>query len=511
MVGDSGGVSGLVVATTRLEHTHWTLFVVEPLRRTSGAGVGASGRHNGPAEYAQEWTGTYPTSMAQKAKRRRPRHVPAPPRPPRSSGDVADMSTHPSWHSFRDAFVTAVGFASAVASLSTLSLATALLATGAIGLALGLLLPHRRVKIALIPCSCASFAVAILLFLGAFETTASPSSSHRYVRSAGDWVTKTPDLASATAVLGVYPGRAARLCGVIAACSTGPVANLDAIVFREGNVFQGVSDERQFLGAQEVNTQEKLHPMLDPLFVRPGETIRVSGVIDNDGEGRHAIAEGVRALIAIPPGYGKRLSLLAAVSSPSTLPTLITDSVVLRSTNPIYLRYEPGTAFATRNTEGVYKLPNALVTEYDPKELDRRLFAGQGPLVGCRSADGVMPPGRKCAIRFQAVFKVAYAAVEEDTNGLTIGLDSYSDEVSVQVRHREELYFSDAPEPGTEAEGEPPRPGRRLPLDCELRRDGTTWYHVASIEEDSGEGAETAFIESRQVTAPSHRLPECLS
>jgi hypothetical protein len=229
--------------------------------------------------------------------------------------------------------------------------------------------------------------------------------------------------------------------------------------------------------------------MLDPLFVRPGETVRVSGVIDNAGAGKHATAEGVRALIAIPPGSGKRLTILAAISSPGILPILITDSVTLWSTDPIYIRYEPGTAYATRNTEGVYELPNSLVTEYDPKELDRRLFAGQGPLVGCRKADGVMPPGRTCALRFQAVFKVGYAAIDEDTDGLTTGLESAAAEPTVRVRDLEELYFSNAPEPGTKMERERPKPGSRLPVDCQLRgRDGTTWYHVASIEEDSNEG-----------------------
>jgi hypothetical protein len=250
--------------------------------------------------------------------------------------------------------------------------------------------------------------------------------------------------------------------------------------------------------------------MLDPLFVRPGETVRVSGVIDNSGAGKYATAEDVRALIAIPPGSGKRLTILATVSSPSTLPTLITDSVTLWSTDPVYIRYEPGTAYAIRNTEEVYELPNSLVTEYDPKELDRRLFAGQGPLVGCRKADGVIPPGRACALRFQAVFKVGYAAVEDDTDGLTMGLETAADETGVRVRHLEELYFSAAPEAGTETGGERPKPGSRLSVDCELQgRDGTIWYHVASIEEDSDEGFETAFIEGRQVTPPSHTPEEC--
>ncbi len=421
-----------------------------------------------------------------------------------------DGSADRSWNSTRDALITAVGFASAVASLSALSLATALLATGAIALALGLLLPHRYLKIGLIPGSAMCLVVATLLYFGVFGTTASRSSSPVDTQSTGNWSKATPQLTSPTSAFGVYPGRVARVCVVIASCSTGALPDLDALVFREGNVFQGVSDEREFLGAQEVNTHEKLHPMLDPLFVRPGETVRVSGVIDNAGAGKYAIADGVRALITIPPGFGKRLIILAAVSSPSTLPTLITDSVTLWSTDPIYIRYEPGTAYATRNTEEVYKLPNSLVTEYDPKELDRRLFAGQGPLVGCRKADGVMPPGRTCALRFQAVFKVGYAAIEEDTNGLTTGLDSAAAETTVRVRNLEELYFSNAPEPGTAMEREPPKPGSRLPVDCQLRgHDGTTWYHVASIEEDSNEGFETGFIEGRQVTPPSHQPEEC--
>lgn len=446
--------------------------------------------------------------MTSKAKRRRSRTPPPATKSPR--GAIPDASADRSWHRTRDALITAVGFASAVASLSALSLATALLATGAIALALGLLLPHRHVKIGLIPGSAICLVVATLLFVGVFGTTASRSSSRVGTPSTGKWSNTTPQLAAPTSPAGVYPGRPARICAVIATCSTGALPDLDALVFREGSVFQGVSDERDFLGAQEVNTQEKLHPMLDPLFVRPGETVRVSGVIDNAGAGKHATAEGVRALIAIPPGSGKRLTILAAISSPGTLPTLITDSVTLWSTDPIYIRYEPGTAYATRNTEGVYELPNSLVTEYDPKELDRRLFAGQGPLVGCRKADGVMPPGRTCALRFQAVFKVGYAAIDEDTDGLTTGLESAAAEPTVRVRDLEELYFSNAPEPGTEMERERPKPGSRLPVDCQLRgRDGTTWYHVASIEEDSNEGFETAFIEGRQVTPPSHQPEEC--
>lgn len=177
----------------------------------------------------------YSTRMGSKAKRRRSRR----PSPAIKSphGAIPDASADRSWHSTRDALITAVGFASAVASLSALSLATALLATGAIALALGLLLPHRHIKIGLIPGSAMCLVVATLLFLGVFGTTPSRSSSRVDTQSTGNWSKTTPQLAAPTAPVGVYPGRAARLCVVIASCSTGALPDLDALVFREGNVF----------------------------------------------------------------------------------------------------------------------------------------------------------------------------------------------------------------------------------------------------------------------------------
>jgi hypothetical protein len=295
------------------------------------------------------------------------------------------------------------------------------------------------------------------------------------------------------------------------------VASLDSLVFPDGSLPHGEPDERRFLGAQEVGEGENLRPLQDLLVVHPGETIRISGFVDNSASGLspQSTAEGVRAIVLLPHKDGKKMVFLSALSSLDASPPVISDSVTIESPVPVYLRWEPSLAYAIRDGHILYHLPGSLVTEYEPSHVDRQTLAGQGVLIGCHSANGVVPGGRQCAFSFQALFSVRYAATSEDTNGLTPGLETSPAEDIVRVRGTEEpLYLSWEPRPGTESYIEL-KNGQKLALDCAIYDGRTLWDHVAAIEAsgtpNEEAGIETGFIEAAHVTRPRPPLGECES
>jgi hypothetical protein len=60
-------------------------------------------------------------------------------------------------------------------------------------------------------------------------------------------------------------------------------------------------------------------------------------------------------------------------------------------------------------------------------------LVGAGSVATDLSTSSQLPLST-CALRFQAVFKVGYAAIDEDTDGLTTGLESAAAEPTVRVR-----------------------------------------------------------------------------
>jgi len=412
----------------------------------------------------------------------------------------------------RDALITAIGVVSAIVSLQALSGATLLAALGGIFLTAGFLIPRHILRLCL-------WALGIALVLAASATLVAGRSAEdepadgQTERKESAWGTSRKGLGAADRPHGYFPARRARMCRVTAGCSNGLSASLNALVFSDGGFLQGTEDERRFLAAQPVTSHEWLEPLDDPLTVRPGDHIRVTGLIDNGGrKGAKGTARNVRALIALPPAAGRRIDLLSAVSSLDADPAAVSDSVTIQSDVPIFLAYERTTAFAYRpegtaealEPEG-YRLPDHLVTWYVPDRLDRRQLAGQGVLVGCRKPDGVMPPGRECALRFQAILDVLYAATEEDVNSL--GNWAYPSIYAAAARIRGErvvsLYWS--PEWGEPGELRVPASGK-LRVDCRIKGDGSTWYHVSNAE---FEARNSGFVNQRRISSVRGRLPRC--
>ncbi len=419
----------------------------------------------------------------------------------------------------KDAVIAAVGFAAAVVSFISLSWQLAAVALGVVCVVLAALMPRRSSTAWL-------YAIAaVLVATGAIGSLASGAAARReqlatqhMTASTSAWDSQTPGLGSVSTATGFYPARPALVCSVPATCNTGPLASLDSLVFQDGSVPQGAPDERRFLGAQEVGSGENLRPLQDPLVVHPGETIRISGFVDNSASGLspQSTAHGVRAIVLLPHNTGKKIVLLSALSSIDASPPVVSDSVTIDSPVPIYLRYEPSLAYAIRGGHALYHLPGSLATEYEPSRLDRRTFAGQGVLIGCHRADGLVPSRRQCAFSFQALFTVHYAATSEDENGLSPGLGGYPDEDIVRVRGIEDSFFLNwEPRKGTEGVVEV-KNGHLLALDCALYDGRTLWDHVAATEvpgdpNEGGEeeGIETGFIEAAHVTRPPKPLEEC--
>ena len=420
----------------------------------------------------------------------------------------------------KEAVIAAVGFAVAVVSFISLSWQHAALALGIVCVVLAVLLPRRTSTVGL-------YAIAaVLVAAGAIGSLTSGATARRErpathtTASTSAWDSQTPGLGSVSSATGFFPPRRALVCSVPAICSTGPVASLDALVFPDGSVPEGVPDERRFLGAQEVGPGENLRPLQDPLAVHPGETIRISGFVDNSASGAspQSAADSVRAIVLLPHKDGKRMVFLSALSSIDASPPVVSDSVTIESTVPVYLRSEPSLAYAIRGGHILYRLPGSLVSEYEPNRVDRQTLAGQGVLIGCHSANGVIAGGRQCAFSFQALFKVRYAATSEDENGLTPGLEGYPTEDTVRVRGVEEPFFLNwEPRKGTEGDVGL-KNGQTLALDCAIYDGPTLWDHVAATEvsgrpteEGEEEGIETGFIEAAHVTRPPKPLGECES
>ena len=324
---------------------------------------------------------------------------------------------------------------------------------------------------------------------------------------AADWDRRMPDLGAVDRAAGFYPPRRGRICRVPSACSTGAVPSLNALVFENGSP-QGVADQRRFLVAQKITfDHETIDRLLDPLNVTPGDSVRISGLVDNSA--RSATAEDVRALIALPPGSGKEHVVLSSVSAINASPTTVSDSVTLRSDVPVYLRLEKCCGYITRRNEPVSHLPTSLLAMYDPGALDRRDLAGRGARLGCRKRDGRVAAGRSCAFHYQAILSVRYAATADDINGIG-PMESAAAEVTAKVRGKDEIFLSWAPKPDTESYLSVVG-GTELTLDCELHAHGVNWYHVsdADQEDDEAKGFDTAFLDGQSLTRVAKPLPVC--
>lgn len=400
-------------------------------------------------------------------------------------------------------------------SLGALSGPALPLALALISLVAGLLAPHRRLSLGLYCLAFALLCAAVYLtfFQGHRTQLGDDAHSGHYLQS-NIWDSAQPELGKANHARGFYPARRARICRVVATCATGPIAALDSLVFAEGGYLQGTSDERRFLAAQKVTPHEWVEPLHDPLVVKPGDVVRVSGLIDNSATrpGPRGTAKGVRALIGLPPGNGKSITLLSSVSSVNTALAAISDSVTVESKVPIFLAFEREPTLAIRPSsspgteeEVIYNLSPELVTHYVPHQLDRRQLAGRGVLVGCAHPNGLMPPGRACSLRFQALFAVRYAATSEETNSTgEIGYPSRND-ASARIRGGRSVSLFWGPEWG-ESTYIILHKNHRVAVDCRLRSKGTIWYHISSAD---GEVYNSGFIDHRRVAAVKGYLPTC--
>lgn len=415
----------------------------------------------------------------------------------------------------RDATITAVGFGSAAASLGALSGPALPVALALISLVAGLLVPHRRLGLGL---HCLAFALlcaaAYLAFFQGHQDQPGEAQHSGHHLQSGNWDSTQPELGAADGARGFYPARRVRICQVVATCATGPTAALDSLIFAEGGYLQGTSDERRFLAAQKVTPHEWVEPLHDPLIVKPGDVIRVSGLIDNSANrpGPSGTAKGVRALIGVPPGSGKSITLLSSVSSINTVLASISDSVTIESRVPIFLAFEREPTLAIRPSSGpgaeeeeIYDLSPELVTRYVPNQLDRRQLAGRGVLVGCSHPNGLMPPGRACSLRFQVLFAVRYAATPEDTNSIAeIGYSPFNG-ASARIRGGRSVSLFWGPEWG-ESTYIIVHKNHRVAADCRLRSKGTIWYHISNAD---GEVYDSGFISCRRVAAVKGYLPTC--
>jgi hypothetical protein len=425
------------------------------------------------------------------------------------SGASRSRESIPERNAIRDAAITAVGFASAAISLGTLSGAALLFALALISLVAGLLVPRRRLGLGLYVAALAFFVTAI--GLGASEGGAPAGVAQP---DSGDWDSMQADAGAPDLPVGSYPPRRARVCRIVADCSTGPTAKLNSLLFSNGGYLEGTSDERHFLAAQKVTLHEWVEPLDDPLMVDPGDVIRVSGLVDNNANrpGRRGTARNVRALILLPPGSGKTITVLSSVSAANTNPAAVSDSGTIESKAPIYLVNEPESEMAIRTSsdqeveeEEIYDLPAKLVSHYLPRSLDRRQLAGRGVLVGCHQPDGVIPPGRFCALRFQAILAVRYAATSENVSSASeIGFPPLR-AASARIRGSNTLSLFWTPNGTDSWYIRVPKIGR-IRIDCRLRRSGLTWYHVSNFE---GLAYNSGFVSGRRVAEVRGHLSSC--
>jgi hypothetical protein len=336
------------------------------------------------------------------------------------------------------------------------------------------------------------------------------------VRQWDRWPT---DLASATDPTGFFPARPGLRCNGSATCGAGNVPVLNSLVFGAGGFLQGIPDERRFLDAEIVRAEpalpvEDLRPMHDPLRVAPGDRVEISGIADNAGTpgAATATARNVRALIALPEGNGTNQSVLSSVSALNSDPSAVSDSVRLMSKVPIYLRYEPGTASVSRVGSPSYRLPDRLITTYDPYRFDRRELAGHGVRVGCARSNGVLPSGRACALRYKAVFDVRYAAMPDNVNGVG-AINSGTFEVGGTVRGKGDVWLYWSPRWGALSDLTA-RGGSFVYIDCFLSTKDSLWYHVstaAPVGRGTTRGWDTAFIPARAIVG-LHDVPsDCIS
>lgn len=315
---------------------------------------------------------------------------------------------------------------------------------------------------------------------------------------------------------GFFPPRLARSCRIPALCATGTRPSINSLFFSGSAFPQSIRDERQFLLAKRIPAGEEtpLTPetLSDPLWVSPGDRIRVVAIVDNAGARAEpdAVARGVRALLVLPVGSGTTHVLLTSISTTNADPPLVSDSLVIRSREPTYLRYEKGSASVQRPGAAGYRLTDALVSTYRPP-VDRRRLAAGGVRLGCTRADGQIPGGRSCAFTYRATFEVRYAATSLNVNGLgRLKLAPF--EVSGRLRSGSgatPLYWSPSWDSPTEYWVSD---GTVAFLDCVIRRDGFTWYHLPDAEPNAGHrrrGFDTAFAPGSDVSLLRNTPPRC--
>ena len=361
-------------------------------------------------------------------------------------------------------------------------------------------------------------AGALALSLGAIVAAVSDDDAGPVVR--WQWDRAASDLASATDPVGYFPSRPGLVCTTGTACAAGERPRLNVLMFGNGGFPQGIRDERRFLMARIVPETplyftSDLGPMHDPLRVAPGDEIEVSGIVDNAGDRSDpaSIARAVRVLLSFPEGAGTTHALLSSVSSPSAAPAAVSDSVLIESKAPTYLRYKPGSAVVLGPQGSVrYHLPDGFLAPYDADRLDRRTLAARGAPVGCSKPDGALPAGRSCAVRFQATFDVRYAASALDVNGIG-GITQGFTEVTGVVHGDGYVPLYWAPRRSAMSDLDA-RSGRDVSIDCILFAGTGIWYHVADaakLRDGAIYGYDTAFIPARNITHLRNSPNECFA
>lgn len=294
-------------------------------------------------------------------------------------------------------------------------------------------------------------------------------------------------------------------------CAVSPTPTLNAFRYASEGFPGGIADERQVFLAQEVGPNEWVQRVHDPLQVRPGDRIRVAGLVDYGAvpNRERSTARGVRALVALPPGNRRRLVLFASVSGDNTTPTAVSDPVVIGSRDPIYVRFEQSTAYLLRRGHGVHRISDNLVTLYDTTSFDRRQLASQGTRIGCHKPDGRLPAGPGCTTQFQAILDVRYAATADAENGVG-DPDSASADVTALVRGRFSYYthpaprFESSPNRLTTIQG-----GRHIYLDCQIRVHNQLWYRVSDPANISDDAFDAGFTLASRLSHVSGGLPQC--
>jgi hypothetical protein len=345
---------------------------------------------------------------------------------------------------------------------------------------------------------------ALALGVAALVTAVSAHSTGPTVQ--WQWDRTATDVASAVDPDGYFPPRPALVCATGTSCETGQRPLLNALRFGNGGFPQGVRDERRFLMARIVGQPPlyaitDLRAMRDPLRVAPGNEIEVAGIVDNAGDSSRpsTTARDLRVLLTLPNGAGTSHAILSSVSAPNADPAAVSDSVVITSRMPTYLRYRPGSAVVMGQGSVRYALPDEFLAFHAADGLDRRALAGHGARIGCSQPNGILPAGRDCAVRFEARFDVRYAASAIDVNGIG-GTSGYPEVIGTVRGHGEvPLYWT----PHWSAISELTVPsGRIISIDCVLYTDTGTWYHVADaakLRDGPINGYDTAFIPGHKV------------